>query len=133
MQSEYISTSIVSFSIHFHLNQLNDGHLCVVSLTGNGSQDTSVSSFAVGITIRGGFKEGMDKVLVVHPCHGLATSVQVSTLSKLDHVVNVLSDSSGANQSSLDASMSDNLSGKCTKQSLALISRLSELVESLSV
>jgi hypothetical protein len=75
----------------------------------------------------------MNKILIVDPSQGLTAGVQISSLSKLNHVINVLSDCSCTNQSGLNTSVPDNLSGKSTKQSLTLISGLAELVESMSV
>jgi hypothetical protein len=88
---------------------------------------------AVGITVWGGFEKRMNKVLIVDPSKGLTAGMQISSLSKFNHVINVLSDCSCTNQSGLNTSVPDNFSGKSTKQSLTLISGLAELVESLSV
>jgi hypothetical protein len=125
------------FKLHLYiltsLHKLNDGHLGVVTLTGNSSQDTGVSSLAVSITIWSGFEERVDELLVVDPGKGLTTSVQISSLSELNHVVDMFSHRSCTNQSGLDASVPDNFGGKSTKQSLSLISGLSQLVESMAV
>jgi hypothetical protein len=102
-------------------------------LTSDSSQNPGVTSLAISITIWGGLEQGMDQVFVIDPGHGLATGVQVTPLSQLDHVINVLSDGLGTNQGGLDASVSDNFSSEGTQQSLALIGRLTQLVKTVTV
>jgi len=102
-------------------------------LAGHRSQYTAVSSLTIRVSIGGGFEQRLDKVLVVHPRDGLSACVQVSPLAKFNHVINVLSNCPGTNQSSLDSSVSDNFSGQSTQQGLSLISRLSKCLEPLSV
>ena len=75
----------------------------------------------------------MNELLIVHPGQSLASGVQISTLSELDHVVDVLSDGTGANESSLNTSVSDSFCGKRSEKGLSLISGLAELLESLAV
>jgi len=119
--------------LDYYLYKFNNGHFGVVSLTGNGSQNTAVSSVAFGISFRGGLEERVNKLFVVHPAQSLASGVQVSTLSEFDHVVDVFSDGAGADEGRLDASVSDSFCGKGSEEGLSLISRLSKLLESLAV
>lgn len=119
--------------MYYCLNELNDGHLGIVTLTCDSPQNTGVPSTTIRITIRGGFEKRVDKILIVHPGKGLTTCVQVPPLSKLNHVINMLSYRSCTHQSGLDAPMPDNLCGECTKQSLSLICRLSQFLETLAV
>jgi len=107
------------------LHEFDDGHFGIVTLTSNGPQNTSISSLTVGVTVWCSFKKRVDKVLVIHPGHGLTACMQITSLSKLNHVVDVLSYCTCTNQGSLDASVPDNFSGKSAKQGLALISGLS--------
>ena len=48
-------------------------------------------------------------------------------------MVDVLSDSTGTNESCLNTSVSDSFCGEGSEKGLSLISRLSELLESLAV
>jgi len=130
---------VINFYTHpcirldYYLYKFNNGHFGVVSLTGNGSQNTAVSSVALGISVGGGLEKRVNKLFVVHPAQGLASGVQVSTLSELDHVVNVFSDGAGADEGRLDASVSDGFCGKGSEEGLSLIGGLSKLLESLAV
>mmetsp|Transcript_70191 Transcript_70191/g.203543 ORF Transcript_70191/g.203543 Transcript_70191/m.203543 type:complete len:106 (+) Transcript_70191:291-608(+) len=59
--------------------------------------------------------------------------MQISSLSQLNHVINVLANGTGTDQGGLDTSVSNNFSCKGTQKCFSLIGRLSELFESLSV
>ena len=119
--------------LRLDLDELNDGHLGVVSLPVDGPQHTCVSTFAVCVTVRGGLKQSMNELLVVHPGDGLTTGVQVSPLSELDHVVNVLANGLGTDLCGLDASVPDDFRRESAQQSLSLIGGLAKLLESLTV
>ena len=75
----------------------------------------------------------MNELLIVHPSHCLASGVQISTFSELDHVVDVFSDGTGTNQGSFDASVSNSLCSERSKKGLSLVCRLAKLLESLAV
>ncbi len=129
----YIVFTHSCIGLDYYLYKFNNGHFGVVSLTGDGSQNTAVSSVAVGISVRGGLEKRVNKLFVVHPGHGLASGVQVSTLSEFDHVVDVFSNGAGTDKGRLDASVSDSFCGKGSEEGLSLISGLSKLLESLAV
>jgi hypothetical protein len=117
----------------FVLHKFNNSHLCVITLTRNSSQNTSVSTFTISVTIRGSLKEGVHQILIVYPSKSLTTGMQISSLSEFNHVINVLSDSSGTGKSGLDTSVSDDFRGQSTQQGLALIGRQGQLLESLAM
>jgi hypothetical protein len=116
-----------------NLDEFDNCHLGVISLPSDSSQNTSVSSVALAITIGGGFEQRVNKLLVVDPSKGLTTCVQVSSLSQFDHMIHVLSDRLGTNQGSLDASMPDGFGGQGTEEGLSLIRRKAQFLESLAV
>ena len=115
------------------LHELDNRHLGIITLTIYGPQNTGVSSTAVAITISSSLKQRVNKLLVIHPRHGLTTGVQITTLPKFDHVVDMLSYCSGSDQSGLDTSVPNDLCSKSAEEGLSLIGGLAQLLESLSM
>lgn len=115
------------------LYKFDDRHFSIVTLTGDSPQDTAIPSLALGIPIGGSVKERVDELLVVDPCHGLTPGMQIASLSKLDHVVDVFSDRTGTDQSGLDAAVSDDFRSERPKKGLSLIGGFAELVEALAM
>jgi hypothetical protein len=68
----------------------------------------------------------MNKLLIINPCHSLTPGMEISTLTELDHVINMLSHSLGPDKSSLNTSVTNDLGGEGTEQSLTLIGGLAK-------
>ena len=116
-----------------NLNKFDNSHLCIISLSGHSPQDTSVSSLSLSITLRSSLKKWVDQILIIHPSKCLTPSVQIASLSKLNHVINVLAYSLCAYEGGLDTSVADDLGCECAEECLTLISGFTELGEFFSV
>mmetsp|Transcript_21750 Transcript_21750/g.36819 ORF Transcript_21750/g.36819 Transcript_21750/m.36819 type:complete len:379 (+) Transcript_21750:306-1442(+) len=115
------------------LHQLNVAHLGVVTPAGVGWKDTSVSSLTVTVPLWDAFEESMHKLLVIDVTHSLAAGVQRAVLGQSNHVVHVLAHGLGTHDVCLNATMTEQLGGQRTHQSLPLVGRLAQLGQLLAV
>lgn len=116
-----------------NLNELNNGHLGVVSLPGHRPKNARVAAVPVGVPLGRGLEEGVDEVLIVNPPEGLAAGVEVPPLPELDHVVDVLAHGLGTDGGGLDPAVADDLGGEGAEEGLALVGGLAELRHALPV
>ena len=118
---------------NWYLNKFNHCHLGIISLPGHSPQHTSVTSLPIRIPLRGGLEQRVDQILIINPSKGLTSSMKISSLSQLNHVINVFTNCLGTYKGSLDTSVTDDFSGECTQKSLTLVGGLAELGNLLSV
>eukprot|EP00966_Prymnesium_polylepis_P107271 2483572-Prymnesium_polylepis.4 len=115
------------------LQKLDDAHLGVVTPAVAVAEHARVAAIALGVALRDLLKQRVHQLLVVHVGDRLAAGVKGAILRERDHVVGGLANLLAPAERRLDAAVADELSREAAQQRLALVCRLVQLLETVTV